>query len=121
MLRRSPRRTLALFALALALLAALPCAALATSADACCASIAGCGDAREAPCAQLSVTACCSAGGASQDVSPAPQLPSLSCAGTQDVVAQSVFVDVGPGRWLSRPAPAAFADHAMLRGVLLRL
>jgi hypothetical protein len=62
--RRKPaRRPLALFALVLAVLAALPCAALAGE-ESCCGAAAKCGDATESPCVQLAATPCCEAGGA---------------------------------------------------------
>jgi hypothetical protein len=70
---RRPHRFVALFALALALLAALPCSMLA--GESCCGAASPCGDAGESPCARLAATPCCEADGAPLDASFAPQLP----------------------------------------------
>ena len=68
MSRDSLRRPLALLALALALFAALPCAAIPGD-DACCGGAgARCADEAAAPCAQLAATLCCEAGGAPVEV-----------------------------------------------------
>ena len=65
---RRLRRLLALFALALAVCAAVPCSLLAAE-DACCGSAAGCGDAAKSPCSQLTAAPCCEASGAPLEIS----------------------------------------------------
>jgi hypothetical protein len=113
-----PRRLLALFALALALFAALPCAALASDSS-CCGAAARCADAGESPCAQLAAAPCCGAAQAPVDASPAPQLPGAAA------------IWLAPGLECGTPAraigasprtrPAALSDHLAIREVLLRL
>ena len=74
---RRLRRLLALFALALAVCAAVPCSLLAAE-DACCGSAAGCGDASEAPCAQLAATPCCEVSGAPLEFTVTAKFPPAS-------------------------------------------
>jgi hypothetical protein len=112
---RRSRRPLALFALALVLLAALPCSALAGEAS-CCGAAARCADASESACAELAATPCCEASGAAVEVS-APA--ALQDAPTQsvtriDVIREPVLaaVSYAPLR------PCAANAH---RSVILRL
>jgi hypothetical protein len=116
MLLRRTRRPLALFALALALFAALPCAGLAREAS-CCGATASCGDATQAPCARLAQTPCCKAGGSPLELSV--------FAKTDDPPLQ---LALGLGNFpvqIRRTAgfmpPAARSSELALRSVILRL
>jgi hypothetical protein len=116
--RRTPR-SLALFALALALFAALPCATLAGD-DSCCAVSAVCGDASEAPCAQLTATPCCeSRGGAplelTASVNPTP-------APVWHLTATALGWDGGLALDFARFAPSSLhVSDRSIRTVILRL
>jgi hypothetical protein len=117
MLRRRTHRVLALFALALALFAALPCAALA-SGESCCGAMAKCGDAGESPCAQLAATSCCDATQTPVDASAAAPLPAPPASLGEAFVLSATTLAVLP--W-HRPAPASLSNHATIRTVVLRL
>ncbi len=111
------RRPLALFALALALFAALPCAAL-SGEDSCCGAAANCGEAGESPCTQLAAAPCCEAPRLPLDTSTATPLP-----GAPTGVGEEIFLQIvcGPVARPHRPPPAALKDHATIRDVVLRL
>jgi|GEM_PF-3170813 len=114
---RRPSRFVALFALALALLAALPCSVLANEGS-CCGPSASCGDAAESPCAQLAATPCCEAGGAPIDASFAPQLP------TPAEIASNIDFDGGfTVCWPVFPStpPAPLRDSIAIRSIVLQL
>ena len=113
---RRLRRLLALFALALAVCAAVPCSLLAAE-DACCGSAAGCCDASEAPCAQLTAAPCCEASGASLDLTFAPSVPAAVAAVLDDfVVSDSGITNC------ARPMPdAPLRDSISIRTIVLRL
>jgi len=114
---RRPHRLVALFALVLALLAALPCSMLANEAS-CCGAPAGCGDASESPCAQLASTPCCEAGGAPIDASFSPQLPAPGLiAANIDFAGPPIAC--GPASLFSSPAP--MRDSISIRTIVLRL
>jgi hypothetical protein len=110
------RRFAALFALALAVFAALPCASLAAG-DTCCGAKRGCATEEPAPCAQLAAGACCEDAGIPVDApaaSPQPVPPALAPL-------------LGPAPSLTRaprtllPPAFALADALALRTVILRL
>jgi hypothetical protein len=113
--RHSLRRPLALLALALSLLAALPCAAI-TGDDGCCRAGASCTDETVSPCAQLAATPCCEAGGAPLEVTAtaAWQLTATPCPVRVELPAElrTLASDVAP--------PQRDAD-IVLRSVVLRL
>jgi hypothetical protein len=116
MRHRRTRRPLALFALALALFAALPCAALAGE-ESCCGAAASCGESSQSPCAQLAQTPCCKAGGAPLELSPV--------AKTSEPPPQ-LALDLGDfpmqtPRSAGFMAPAARSSELALRSVVLRL
>jgi hypothetical protein len=117
--RRLPRRALALFALALLLFAALPCAAWA-GAESCCGAAAGCSDANAAPCAQLAATPCCEAGRGATPPASTPQ-STTPFVGTElpAAHAQPLLPELAPA--LPRTAPPALAAHLVTRDVRLRL
>jgi hypothetical protein len=115
--RRTPR-SLALFALALALFAALPCSMLAGE-DTCCAMSAACGDASESPCAQLAATPCCEGRGAplelTASVNPTP-VP------VWHLTATALGWDGGLTFPLARIAPSSLhVSDRSIRTVILRL
>ena len=113
---RRLRRLLALFALALALCAAVPCSLLAAE-DACCGSAAGCGDASEAPCAQLAASPCCEVSQAPLDLTFTPSVPAAVAAVRADLEFLSVvdYVPRPPGM------PAPRRDSISIRTIVLRL
>lgn len=116
--RRSSLRTLALLALALALLSALPCAALAGS-DSCCGMSANCGDASESPCAQLAAAPCCEANGSPLEGTVALARLELAQHGfTSPRI--DVPAELRPVFFAHVPPAARSADVA-LRSVILRL
>ena len=118
MSRRPAYRSFALFALALCLFGALPCAA-AADPHACCGATAKCADAAESPCPQLAATPCCSASQRPLDARSAPKLPPLGDLAVLDVHRDApCAVCVSPPR---RVAPAALQAHATIRDVVLRL
>lgn len=114
-LRRSSR-FVALFALALALLAALPCSVLANEGS-CCGASASCGDAAESPCAQLAATPCCEAGGAPIDASFAPQLPVLDYFDVQDFHLPPPFIT----NCSVPPRVVPLRDSISIRSIVLQL
>lgn len=117
--RRRTRRVLALFALALALLAALPCAALA-GGDSCCGAMSDCGDASGSPCAQFAAVSCCEPPQTPVGASVAPQLPASPLDPLAPALAE--FVPRPLALAVSRrPAPLARTAHVAMRDVLLRL
>jgi len=119
MFQRRTRRTLALFALALALFAALPCAMLAGEKS-CCGAATKCADASESPCADLAATPCCEARRAPFEKAFAPQVPAPTSFETQAIQREPavLLIAAGPTRRLT---PASLSDHATIRDVLLRL
>jgi hypothetical protein len=112
---RRPRRLLALFALALAVCAAVPCSSLADD-DACCGSAAGCGEASVAPCAQLTATPCCDAPQIPLDLPFAPSVPAGLAAVFDDP--HSMIVDYTPR---PRDPRALTRDSLSIRTIVLRL
>lgn len=116
--RQTPRR-LALFALALALLAATPCAMLAGE-ESCCGAAAKCGDPSESPCAQLAAAPCCGAAQLPLDRSYAPPAPTPTAFEAQEAYRElgALLVHCGQVR---RLAPTALTDHATIRDVILRI
>ena len=114
---RRPSRFVALFALALALLAALPCSVLANEGS-CCGPSASCGDPTESPCAKLAATPCCEAGGAPIDASLAPQLPTPA-----EIAADNGFDASTTACGLVFPStpPAPFRDSIAIRSIVLQL
>jgi hypothetical protein len=117
MSQRRPYRFVALLALTLTLLAALPCSLLA-SEDSCCGAQASCADASESPCAQLAPAACCEAGGAPLDASPAPRLPAPAGLTADLALAAPVLVETAL-RHAAPPVPTR--DAISLRRIVLRL
>ena len=117
--RRPARRAIALFALSLALLAVVPCAALA-GAESCCGAAAGCSDASAAPCAQLAATPCCEADSGALPATAAPQLPVLVGLAAPLALGEALsFVEPAPA--LRRTAPPALTAHLATRDTQLRL
>jgi hypothetical protein len=113
---RRLHRFVALFALALALLAALPCSMLA--GESCCGAASPCGDASESPCAQLAATPCCEADGAPVDASIAPQLPTpAEIAASIDFAGPPVVC--GPVSLFRSHAP--IRDLISIRTIVLQL
>jgi hypothetical protein len=116
---RSRRRAFALFALALALFATLPCAAIAGE-QSCCAASTKCSDALEAPCAQLAATPCCGESGVPADAPYAPQLPDLRNVGLY-IEVQDAHVEILCVARTRRGLPDALRSHTTIREVVLRL
>ena len=114
--RPARRRVAALIALALALFAALPCAAIAES-DTCCGANAKCDDASAAPCTQLAATPCCEAEGQ-------PVEASTSAAKLREAPAVPAFRFLLPALALRVPAhtpPPLRSAELTLRSAVLRL
>ncbi len=115
---RRLRRLLALFALALAVCAAVPCSLLAAE-DSCCGSAAGCGDASEAPCAQLTASPCCEAPQIPLDLTFTPSVPAAVAEVLDDVVdGRGVIFDFASR---SRDQLAPLRDSISIRTIVLRL
>lgn len=102
-----------LFALALLLFAALPCALAAE--DTCCGGPAACEDTGAAPCAQLGATPCCENEGAPLERTTPPATPAWAPVAFVSPVAPFA----GPPQ-PQRPA-AALRDDLSIRRVVLRL
>ena len=119
---RRHRRPLALFALALALFAALPCSMLAGERS-CCGAATKCADAAEAPCAQLAAAPCCEARSAALQVAVTAALPPESwstCPMALPPLSQSIERDLSA--WAAGYAPPLFRDvDAARETIILRL
>jgi hypothetical protein len=118
---RHVRRPLALFALAFALLAALPCAAVVGDDASCCGTGAHCADAIDSPCARLAAAPCCGAPQSPVSASPAPPVESPPAGGFGEFAVVAAVARAPSLEALRRPAPRALADHLTIRDVLLRL
>lgn len=112
---RRLRRLLALFALALAVCAAVPCSLLATE-DSCCGSAAGCGDASQAPCAQLAASPCCEASGTPLEITVTVKVHATATV-------CPVHIDLVPElqRALTQYTPPAVKADLQRRSEILRL
>jgi len=113
------RRSFALVALAVCLLAALPCGAAVAGGDACCGADANCADASGAPCAQLAGTPCCTAQQPPLAARHAPELPPFSPIAAQHARHGDPWLVTDP--LVRRLAPAALQAHFTIRAVVLRL